>query len=90
MTFKLKLPTTYNTRLRTQLFYGDSPFSSATKSVATGTRYKAFPNPPASQISPIAVPPKVESEPRLKTNTRFQKGSITAGVDLGLLRSWLQ
>jgi len=87
MTFKLKLPTTYNIRLRTQLFYGDSPLSSATKSVSTGIRYKAFPNPPASPNSPIAVTPKVESEPRLKTNTRSQKLLSLRAPDLGLLRS---
>ena len=87
MTFKLKLATTYNIRLRTQLFYADSPLSSATKSVSTGIRYKAFPNPPAGQISPIAVTPKVESEPRLKTNTRSQKVRSLRAPDLGLLRS---
>ena len=87
MTFKLKLPTTYNIRLRTQLFYADSPLSSATRSVSTGIRYKAFPNPPASQISPLAVPPKVESEPLLKTNTRPQKVRSLRTPDLGSQRS---
>jgi hypothetical protein len=79
MTFKLKLPNTYNIRLRTQLFIGDSPFSNATRSVSTGIRYKAFPNPPAGQTSPIAVAPKVVSEPLLKTNA-LPEGSITAGT----------
>lgn len=78
MTFKLKLPNTYNIRLRTQLFIGDSPFSNATKSMAAGIRYKTFPNPAVGQNSPV-VTQKVESEPRLKTNTRSQK--------LDLLRS---
>ncbi len=87
MTFKLKLPTTYNIRLRTQLLYADSPLSSATKSVSTGIRYKAFPNPPTGQTSLIDVTPKVVSEPRLKINTRSQKVRSLRAPDLGLLRS---
>jgi hypothetical protein len=87
MTFKLKLATTYNIRLRTQLFYADSPLSNATESVSTGIRYKAFPNPPASQIPTNAVTRRVEREPRLKTNTRSQKVRALRTPDLGLLRS---
>ena len=87
MTFKLKLPTTYNVRIRTQLFYADSPFSNATRSVSTGFRYKEFPNPPAVQTSPIAVAPKVESEPRLKTNMGSQSPRSLRAPDLRLLRS---
>jgi hypothetical protein len=86
MTFKLKLPTTYSIRLRTQLFYGDSPLSSATKSISTGIRYKTFTSPLASENPPTAVTPKVESEPRLKTNTRSQKVRSLRAPDLGLLR----
>jgi len=90
ITFKLKLPTTYNIRLRAQLIYADSPLSSTTKSVSTGIRYREFPNPPAGQISPVTVAPKVESEPRLKMNTRSQKVRSLRAPDLGLLRSGLQ
>src|SRR6185503_3852714 len=90
MTFKLKLPTTYNLRLRTQLFYGDSPLSNATKSVSTGIRYKAFPNPAASQISPTAAPPNVDSQPRLKSKTASPKVRSLRAPGLGLLRSGLQ
>jgi hypothetical protein len=89
MTFKLKLLNTYNIRLRTQLFIGDSPFSNATKSVSAGIRYKTFPNPAVGQNSPV-VTPKVESEPRLKTNTASQKVRSFRAPDLGLLRSRLQ
>jgi len=90
LTFKLKLPTTYNLRLRTQLFYGDSPLSNATKSVSTGIRYKALPNPAASQISPTAAAPKVDSQPGVKANTPSQKVRSLRAPDLGLLRSGLQ
>jgi len=90
MTFKLKLPTTYNIRVRTQLFYAGSPLSNATKSVSTGIKYKALPNATGNQISPAEVTPKVESEPRLKTNLRSQKVRSLWASDLGLLRSGLQ
>src|SRR5258706_6728035 len=87
MTFKLKLPTTYNLRLRTQLFYGDSPLSNTNKSVSTGIRYKAFPNPPANQISPTAAAPKVDSQPRVKANTPSQRVRSLRTPDLRFMRS---
>jgi hypothetical protein len=90
MTFKLKLPTTYNIRLRAQLFYGDSPLSNTTKAVSTSIRYKAFPNPDTYQISPTALTRKVDSQPRLKANTLSRKVRSLRAPDMVFMRSGSQ